>query len=111
MIGSTQKQPAAAESPGALLKSARDVMRKDKGLNGDLDHLPVLGVASDAPHLQGGVDLVVACSWAFSPSFHFTGFQPADWPGPKARHVTAWAGASPTSPAPGQPPPQISQAL
>jgi type I restriction enzyme M protein len=27
---------------GALLKSARDIMRKDKGLNGDLDRLPML---------------------------------------------------------------------
>ncbi len=27
---------------GSLLKSARDVMRKDKGLNGDLDRLPLL---------------------------------------------------------------------
>ena len=27
---------------GALIKSARDIMRKDKGLNGDLDRLPLL---------------------------------------------------------------------
>lgn len=27
---------------GALIKSARDIMRKDKGLNGDLDRLPML---------------------------------------------------------------------
>src|SRR5687768_4318775 len=27
---------------GSLVKSARDVMRKDKGLNGDLDRLPML---------------------------------------------------------------------
>src|SRR5688572_28709106 len=31
-----------ASSLGALLKSARDIMRKDKGLNGDLDRLPLL---------------------------------------------------------------------
>src|SRR6202011_3406643 len=31
-----------AQSLGSLLKSARDVMRKDKGLNGDLDRLPML---------------------------------------------------------------------
>jgi type I restriction enzyme M protein len=30
-----------AQRLGALLKSARDVMRKDKGLNGDLDRLPL----------------------------------------------------------------------
>ena len=111
MIGNTQKQSTNGHSLGALLKSARDVMRKDMGLNGDLDRLPAFGVSSDVPPLQGGVDLVVNCSWAFSPSSHFAGFQPADWPGPKARHVTAWAGASPTSGGPGQPPPQISQAL
>lgn len=31
-----------AQSLGSLLKSARDLMRKDKGLNGDLDRLPML---------------------------------------------------------------------
>lgn len=39
-------KPAAplttAQSLGSLLKSARDIMRKDKGLNGDLDRLPML---------------------------------------------------------------------
>jgi hypothetical protein len=30
------------QSLGSLLKSARDIMRKDKGLNGDIDHLPLL---------------------------------------------------------------------
>ena len=37
-------QPAAttAQSLGSLIKSARDIMRKDKGLNGDLDRLPML---------------------------------------------------------------------
>ncbi len=34
--------PTTAQSLGALLKSARDSMRKDKGLNGDLDRLPML---------------------------------------------------------------------
>ncbi len=40
------KQAAAplttAQALGSLLKSARDIMRKDKGLNGDLDRLPML---------------------------------------------------------------------
>ena len=27
---------------GSLMKSARDIMRKDKGLSGDLDRLPML---------------------------------------------------------------------
>src|SRR5712692_2298118 len=40
------KTPAVAattaQSLGSLLKSARDIMRKDKGLNGDLDRLPLL---------------------------------------------------------------------
>jgi len=31
-----------AQKLGALLKSARKIMRKDKGLNGDLDRLPLL---------------------------------------------------------------------
>jgi hypothetical protein len=30
------------QSLGSLLKSARDIMRKGKGLNGDLDRLPML---------------------------------------------------------------------
>ncbi len=34
--------PTTAQSLGALLKFARDIMRKDKGLNGDLDRLPML---------------------------------------------------------------------
>ena len=42
----TARKPAAAlttaQSLGSLLKSARDIMRKDKGLNGDLDRLPML---------------------------------------------------------------------
>jgi len=43
------KKPKKAEQPkttaqqlSALIKSARDIMRKDKGLNGDLDRLPLL---------------------------------------------------------------------
>jgi type I restriction enzyme M protein len=36
------QSPTTAQSLGALLKSARDIMRKDKGLNGDLDRLPML---------------------------------------------------------------------
>jgi type I restriction enzyme M protein len=45
----TKKSGANGESAmttsqalGSLLKSARDIMRKDKGLNGDLDRLPLL---------------------------------------------------------------------
>jgi type I restriction-modification system DNA methylase subunit len=34
--------PTTAQSLGSLLKSARDIMRKYKGLNGDLDRLPML---------------------------------------------------------------------
>lgn len=34
--------PTTAQSLGSLMKSARDIMRKDKGLNGDLDRLPML---------------------------------------------------------------------
>jgi type I restriction enzyme M protein len=31
-----------AQALGSAIKSARDIMRKDKGLNGDLDRLPML---------------------------------------------------------------------
>jgi type I restriction enzyme M protein len=34
--------PTTAQALGSLIKSARDLMRKDKGLNGDLDRLPLL---------------------------------------------------------------------
>jgi hypothetical protein len=34
--------PASAQSLGAPLKSARDIMRSDRRLNGDLDDLPML---------------------------------------------------------------------
>jgi type I restriction enzyme M protein len=34
--------PTTAQSLGSLIKSPRDIMRKDKGLNGDLDRLPML---------------------------------------------------------------------
>src|SRR5215468_3681567 len=39
---SSSAAPTTAQSLGSLLKSARDIMRKDKGLNGDLDRLPLL---------------------------------------------------------------------
>lgn len=38
----TATTPTTTQSLGSLLKSARDIMRKDKGLNGDLDRLPLL---------------------------------------------------------------------
>src|SRR5436305_12522557 len=34
--------PTTAQRLGSVVKSARDTMRKDKGLNGDLDRLPLL---------------------------------------------------------------------
>jgi len=34
--------PTTAQQLGSLIKSARDIMRKDKGLSGDLDRLPML---------------------------------------------------------------------
>ena len=39
---STAPAPTTTQSLGSLIKSARDIMRKDKGLNGDLDRLPLL---------------------------------------------------------------------
>ncbi len=38
----TDAPKTTAQQLGSLLKSARDIMRKDKGLNGDLDRLPML---------------------------------------------------------------------
>src|SRR5438445_13682219 len=39
----TKTQPlTTAQQLGSLIKSARDIMRKDKGLNGDIDRLPML---------------------------------------------------------------------
>jgi type I restriction enzyme M protein len=31
-----------AQQLSSLIKSARDILRKDKGLNGDIDRLPLL---------------------------------------------------------------------
>jgi len=33
---------STAQQLASLVKSCRDIMRKDKGLNGDLDRLPML---------------------------------------------------------------------
>lgn len=38
----TNRPMTTAQMLGSLIKSARDIMRKDKGLNGDLDRLPLL---------------------------------------------------------------------
>jgi type I restriction enzyme M protein len=38
----TKQSLTTAQQLGSLIKSARDIMRKDKGLNGDLDRLPML---------------------------------------------------------------------
>ena len=103
------KQPTTSQSLGSLLKYARDIMRKEKGFTGDIDRLPL---SSRSSGLSGRGDiLVITGSWGFTPSFHITGLQPVNLPGPKVCHVTAWAGASPTSEGPGQPSPQTSQAL
>jgi type I restriction enzyme M protein len=40
---SIEQSPATtSQQLGSIIKSARDIMRKDKGLNGDLDRLPML---------------------------------------------------------------------
>jgi type I restriction enzyme M protein len=38
----TAQTVTTAQQLGSVIKSARDIMRKDKGLNGDLDRLPLL---------------------------------------------------------------------
>ncbi len=40
--GQANKPMTTAQMLGSVIKSARDIMRKDKGLNGDLDRLPLL---------------------------------------------------------------------
>lgn len=40
--GAEAAPKTTSQALGSLLKSARDIMRKDKGLNGDLDRLPLL---------------------------------------------------------------------
>jgi type I restriction enzyme M protein len=37
-----QQPMSTAQQLGSIIKSCRDIMRKDKGLNGDLDRLPML---------------------------------------------------------------------
>ena len=39
---STEAQLTTAQQLGSIIKSCRDIMRKDKGLSGDLDRLPML---------------------------------------------------------------------
>ncbi len=43
-MAKTKTKPTltTAQQLGSLIKSARDIMRKDKGLNGDIDRLPML---------------------------------------------------------------------
>jgi type I restriction enzyme M protein len=38
----TEAPKSTAQQLGSIVKSSRDIMRKDKGLNGDLDRLPML---------------------------------------------------------------------
>lgn len=38
----TEAPKSTAQQLGSIIKSTRDIMRKDKGLNGDLDRLPML---------------------------------------------------------------------
>ena len=37
-----ENSQTTAQELNALIKSARDIMRKDKGLNGELDRIPML---------------------------------------------------------------------
>jgi type I restriction enzyme M protein len=68
-----------AQSLGALIKSARDIMRKDKGLNGDPDLLPMLTWIMLLKFLddleiqrQGGVKLAATkFKPAIEPAYHW----------------------------------------
>src|SRR5215469_5210754 len=42
MKATTPKNLSTAQQLASLIKSCRDIMRKDKGLSGDLDRLPML---------------------------------------------------------------------
>lgn len=42
MTGTANGSSSTAQNLGAIIKSARDIMRKDRGLNGDVDRLPML---------------------------------------------------------------------
>jgi len=42
MAENREPAPTIAQQLGSIIKSGRDIMRKDKGLNGDLDRLPML---------------------------------------------------------------------
>ena len=37
-----EKPLTTAQQLASIIKTSRDIMRKDKGLNGDLDRLPML---------------------------------------------------------------------
>lgn len=39
---STQEKKTTPQDLGSIIKSVRDIMRKDKGLNGDLDRIPMI---------------------------------------------------------------------
>ena len=58
-------QNTTSQSLGSLIKSARDIMRKDKGLNGDLDRLPQPGSAAvlgcEFPHRPGAFSSNCQC--------------------------------------------------
>src|SRR5450759_252340 len=41
-LSATSSHFTTAQRLSTIVKSARDIMRKDKGLNGDLDRLPML---------------------------------------------------------------------
>src|SRR5580698_10667067 len=38
----TEPPKSSSQQLGSIIKSCRDIMRKDKGLNGDIDRLPML---------------------------------------------------------------------
>src|SRR5918995_1089932 len=38
----TAEPQTTAQQLGSIIKSVRDIMRKDKGINGDLDRIPIL---------------------------------------------------------------------
>ena len=46
---------STAQQLGSIVKSSRDIKRKDKGLNGDLDRLPMLTCIANARSIPGAI--------------------------------------------------------
>jgi hypothetical protein len=53
----TEQPMTNAQQLGSIIKSARQVMRKDKGLSGDLDRLPILTWKINGIHFNSSEEM------------------------------------------------------